>query len=368
MAVGDLGFVGDVRPRMSADPSYPFSDLRGLFSAADVVLGNLEIPLLDGGKSSRNPVIPSTLVAPVEAAARMAGSGFSALVLANNHVMDHGPEGLRSTIAAVDGQGLARVGAGETLAAARTPLVLERKGRKIGILAYTSSSSTWADVDRPGAAPMRDDIVEADLRSLRDRVDLVVLSLHFGLMYTDFPQLADQARLRRYVDLGADVIVGHHPHVCQGIEIYKDRPIAYSLGEILFDPRAGNVLARNSLLLRRDTFVFRCRISADRRVSSDYIPVEIGDDLAPRVANGDAALRIRARIDALSAPLAGDGLERIDVAGLAGERLSGHELRVLWHHLKRGHVRYVVGKLVRIRPRHVRMGWRTMVRKLGNGP
>jgi poly-gamma-glutamate synthesis protein (capsule biosynthesis protein) len=268
---------------------------------------------------------------------------------------------------ALRAEGLTMVGASNSLAGARTPVVFERKGLRIGLLAYTASAATWADDTHAGAAPMRDEFVDADLRQLRANVDVVLLSLHFGLMYTDYPQRGDQVRLRRWADMGADVILGHHPHVCQGIERYHNKVIAYSLGELVFDPRAGNVVAEHSLAVRRDTYVLRCVLQSDGGVDADYIPVEIGDDLAPRLADSQAAERIRSRIERISAPLQGDGLSRIDVVGHAGSQLAGHEMRVMWHHVRRLNFAYIGGKLVRIRPRHLRMAWGAILARMRAG-
>jgi len=355
-AVGDIGFVGEIRDRIRVqEDGYPFSGVAKDLAAADIMFGNLEIPVLDREGEGHNPIVPRTLIATVESIGRLKSAGFHILCLANNHVMDYGPHGLRTTLRALRGHDLLAVGAGEDLAAARRPVIVERKGLRFGFLAYTSSANTWAHAGKPGAAPMRQEIVEEDIRALRSRVDVLLVSLHFGLMYTDYPRLNDQALLRRWIDLGVDAILGHHPHVCQGIEAYRRGLIAYSLGEFVFDPRAGNVVATQFLARRAETMILRCRFGKPGLAGWEITPVRIGTDLAPRTAEGGDAARIRRRFEAFSKPLAGDGLKALDLEALTGSVLVGHESRVLWHHIRRFHFGYVLGKLKNIRLRHIRM-------------
>ncbi len=355
-AVGDIGFVGTIRDRIRTEEgAHPFSGVAKDLAGADIMFGNLEIPVLNREEEGRNPIVPRTLIATVESIGRLKRAGFHVLCLANNHVMDHGVQGLRTTLGALRENDLVAVGAGENLASARRPVIVERKGLRFGFLAYTSSVSTWAHAGRPGAAPMREEIVEEDIRALRSRVDVLVVSLHFGLMYTDYPRQKDQALLRRWIDLGVDAILGHHPHVCQGIEAYRRGLIAYSLGEFVFDPRAGNVVAKRFFGRRAETMILRCRFRKSGLAGWDIVPVRVGADLAPKTAEGEDAARIRCRFEALSKPLAGEGLKALDWEGLTGSVLIGHESRVLWHHIRRLRVGYVLSKLKDIRFRHLRM-------------
>jgi poly-gamma-glutamate synthesis protein (capsule biosynthesis protein) len=304
-------------------------------------------------------VIPQSLVSEIRAADSIRNAGFNLLSLANNHIMDHGPEGLRSTRKALGEAGLGMAGAGEDLDRAREPFVADLRGIRVGLLAYTSSKATWASEETPGAAPMVAGIVEEDIRRLREEVDVVLLSLHFGLMYTDYPQIDDQRMLRRWIDAGAAVILGHHPHVCQGIEEYGGGVIAYSLGEFVFDPRAGNVLAVDSLERRRKTMIFTFELDRGGLVSWDLVPVRIGDDLIPAIARDEEAAAIRGHFESISAPLQGDGLSKIDVDMHTGSRIVAHEIRVVLFHLKRFHLGYFLKRLFRVRPRHLKMalGW-----------
>lgn len=361
LAVGDIGFAGRImtRVRERADEEYPFGPARRTLARGDLVIGNLELPLIDESCSRRATHVPATLTGSVEAAPRLRAAGFHVLGLANNHIMDHGPEGLRATIRAVREQGIETVGAGDNLAAARAPLVVERGGTKFGVLAYTSSRPTWAGLDSPGAAPLREDAVKEDLLNLRSRVDVVILSLHFGVMYTDFPRVLDQSLLRRLSDLGADLVLGHHPHVLQGFERRDSRLIAYSLGEFVFDPTAGNVVAEAHQEVRRQSVVLSCEFLGNRLETWEPIPFLAGPDLSPYPAVGSEGTELLDRLRRISHPLEGNGLAALDLDAHAGTRLAGHELRVLWFLVRKGQFGPLLAKLFRIRPRHLRMfrGW-----------
>ena len=363
LAVGDVGFAGRVMRRVREDEhsDYPFAHSLDTLARGDLVLGNLEIPLIDATCTWRAEGVPATLTGTIEAAPRLRAAGFHVLGLANNHIMDYGADGLRTTIRAMRNHGIEIVGAGENLAAARTPAVVERAGTRFGILAYTSSRTTWAKRDSPGAAPLSAEIVEEDLRRARSRVDVVILSLHFGVMYTDYPRVQDQAFLRRLSDLGADVVLGHHPHVLQGFEQRNNRLIAYSLGEFLFDPEAGNVVAEAHRNVRRESVVLSCTFNGGRLEKWNPIPFLASPELSPYPALGSEGAEIRERIRRISAPLEGDGLASLDLDAHAGARLAGHEMRVLWFLARNGQLAPLLGKLSRIRPRHLRMlrGWLT---------
>lgn len=355
-AVGDVGFVGSIMERVRRAPEEPFSKELGCeLSKGDIVFGNLEIPMMRVGYQTRNTVIPQSLVSTADAAGQLKMAGFHVMNLANNHILDHGPEGLRSSRRLLEALGIRAFGAGESLIDARRPVILDHKGTRVGFLGYTGSQNTWATASSPGAAPMLEDYVDADITAVRRDVDILVLSLHFGIMYTDYPQVSDQERLRRWIDMGVDVILGHHPHVCQGFEPYRDGLIAYSLGEIVFDPRAGNVLSRESLDLRKQSVVLTCRFTDNRLSHFDTAPFETDDDHVPRIATGEAAASIIRRLQRLSEPLAGDGLRSVRVMEEAGVRLAAHEIRVLLFHLRRLNFAYLAGKLARIRWRHIRM-------------
>ena len=136
-------------------------------------------------------------------------------------------------------------GWGENIFEARRPRILEIKGVKVAFLAYTEVGEgftytrvphQWAATpELPGAAPVRADFLRQDVKTARGEADLVIVSMHWGKEYDHRPTDFQKALGRIAMDAGADLVIGHHPHVIQGIEFRGRGVIAYSLGNFVFD-------------------------------------------------------------------------------------------------------------------------------------
>ena len=193
-------------------------------------------------------------------------AGFNLASFASNHCMDYGISAFRETIEHFRKvPGMQLFGAGENLAEARKPVIAEHNGNRIGFLAYCSILPIryWADVDRPGCAPARartiyetlepdqpgtppriltyphdEDLAHilSDIRALRAQVDVVVVSMHWGLHFREGELATYEIKYaRQCIDAGADVILGHHQHILKPVEIYKGKPIFYGLANFAFD-------------------------------------------------------------------------------------------------------------------------------------
>lgn len=360
-AVGDIGFGGALREEGSFRGSDPFERLRPALAGADLLFGNLETPLVeDASRPTVREIRPGFAGAPASAQ-WLARGGFSLVSLANNHIMDHGVGGLRSTRRALDEAGVLAVGAGESLAEARRPVILERHGARIAFLAYAAPGRHSAGARKAGAAPLEPSVILEDLRSTRGEVSAVVLSLHFGLVYSDYPRREEQHLARSLCGEGATVILGHHPHVLQGVERHGQGLIAYSLGEILFDPASGHVVNRSAAEIRRDSMVLGVEIEGGSVAGFEIRPARISaSDLYPRALEGEEARALLQRIASVSAPLAGNGLESLDVVGLARRRTVAHQWNVFRHHLRQGNLLLLAGWIRRLRPRHLLLALRAL--------
>ncbi|MBI4329691.1 MAG: CapA family protein [Chloroflexi bacterium] len=186
-------------------------------------------------------------------------AGFNVVSHAGNRCFDYGPEALLDSVDTLRRNGIQAVGAGRDIAEARTPMVLERKGIKVGFLAYCSVLPVEYEAreGKPGCAPLRvstyyeaqgyqpgtppkiitvpreDDVLamEEDVRKLRNQVDAIVVSIHWGQDYIPEMLAMYQPKMgHRAIDAGADLIIGHHGHTIRGIEIYKRRAIFYCVG------------------------------------------------------------------------------------------------------------------------------------------
>lgn len=246
IAVGDIMMGRSVGKRLEDSPNgydAAFINVSDILNSGDVTFANLEAPMTTNlhSLSKNNKII---LKCSPDCIGAIKSAGFDILSLANNHMMDYYDNGLFDTIGLLDKNGIGHSGAGSNLDDARKPVILEKNGVKIGFISYTDMAYTYpgnpsinysADDDRAGLAPRRYELIKEDIDKLRPNVDLVAVSLHWGVEETFkiTPEMVDFAH--KLIDDGADMILGHHPHQFQGIEVYKQKPIIYSMGNFIFD-------------------------------------------------------------------------------------------------------------------------------------
>jgi poly-gamma-glutamate capsule biosynthesis protein CapA/YwtB (metallophosphatase superfamily) len=226
------------RDRILEDGKVLLGAIRPYVELADFASVNLETQLSSKPLSDRLPK-SITFYSPDQFAELLEWAGFDYAALGNNHTWDYQAEGLESTFAALDDTALGYSGAGFDESSARAPFLADMAGKPYAFLSYVGWSGTFrphqaAEGDKGGAALGGSDVFGEDLAALPDRIT-TVLQYHSGLEYSDDPALSERTRLREAVDNGADVAIGHHAHVLQGIEIYRNRLIAYSMGNFLFD-------------------------------------------------------------------------------------------------------------------------------------
>lgn len=211
---------------------YPFQKIKPVLEDADIAFVNLEAPLSDTAKRK------GAFLAPTAFAAGLKWAGVDVVSTANNHALDAGVAGLKDTLTSLSQVNLPAVGSGKDLASARLPFISEKNGIRLGFLAYTmsenSGDSSYAKPNRAGVMPTDLSLIREDIQKLRPKVDYVILSFHWGLNDSKKPPFWVRSLAHKSIDSGADIILGHHPHFPQGIEIYKNKPIIYCLGNFIF--------------------------------------------------------------------------------------------------------------------------------------
>lgn len=236
IAVGDIMLDGTSRPVLAQNGyDYAFAGVKHLFGNAPIVFGNLEGPLTDRGNAEQDKTY--TFRSPPDKVSRaLVGAGFNVVSLANNHTLDYGAEGLAQTIETLETAGIAYAGAGPNLKAARRPAILEVGDKRVAILGYslTLPENFYAASGRPGTAFGHEGHVRADVQAARKQADIVLVAFHWGQEgKTELREY--QVRLGRLaIDAGAAAVIGHHPHILQAVEHYKDGVILYSLGNFTF--------------------------------------------------------------------------------------------------------------------------------------
>ncbi len=237
VAVGDIMLSGSAKPLLRKKGyGYSFEDpvLSKLIKNADLSFANLECPVTKTGTACKNKKFvfrgdPASIKA-------LRKAGFDMLSLANNHIMDYNEPGLYSTIDYCKKSGMACSGAGTDITHARKAAILKRNGITYGLLSYsmTYPKEFWATSDTAGAAYGEENSVIDDVQKTRKEADVVIVSFHWGAELADAPKPYQIKMAHAAIDSGADMVFGHHPHVPQPIEIYKGKPVFYSLGNYAF--------------------------------------------------------------------------------------------------------------------------------------
>lgn len=267
-----LMMVGDVILD-EPDPDTFFDPSRPLLAMADIAIGHVEVPhTLRGSEQSTDIPAPPANPAHLEAFMR---AGFHVATLAGNHIADSGPNGIEDTVEVLRNLGVAPVGAGMSLSAAREPALVSRHGIRVGVLSYNcvGPRDSWATSKKAGCAfvkvlthyeldhaspggppsiytfvaPESQDAMTADIIELKKQVDVVVVAMHKGVGHVPARiEMYERAVSRAAIEAGADVVVGHHAHIMRGVEIYKGKPIYHGLGNFVCVTRALSVSDNDS--------------------------------------------------------------------------------------------------------------------------
>jgi poly-gamma-glutamate synthesis protein (capsule biosynthesis protein) len=225
-------YVGIVA-HAKGDPEWPLRDVSVLLSSADIAFANLESPFSDRGRVVDKGMIFKAEPAMIQA---LELAGIDIVSTANNHARDCGRYGVEYTLDWLEQHEIAAVGTAATAEAARRGTVLDRNGIRFGFLAYTydQSNGNHPDLD-DRIAMMAEGQIAGDVKSMLERADVAIVSMHAGVEYQRTPSIQQQEFAHAAIDAGASVVVGHHPHVTQPVESYGKGVIFYSLGNLVFD-------------------------------------------------------------------------------------------------------------------------------------
>lgn len=230
----DRGIRSTVEKYGKGDYSYPFERVRDALSEADIAFGNLEGPISDQGE--KHGSLYSFRMDPAVIRA-LYDAGIDAVSVANNHMGDYGREALEDTMRRLRRAGIAYAGAGWDSKEAQDVTIVERAGQKIGFLGFSDVGPAWIEAGEavPGISLASVGKVTKAVRQARGKVDILVVSYHFGEEYEVRSRARQQELAHAAVDAGTNIVIGHHPHVVQEVEQYKGGVIAYSLGNFIFD-------------------------------------------------------------------------------------------------------------------------------------
>lgn len=280
-AAGDVNFGDGVTPTLTAGGlGYPFSAVADAFGSSDLSFVNLECAI--SSKGSPVPGKQYTFEGPSDSAEALKLGKVQVVSLANNHSKDYGPAALVDTFAHLQQSGIRYCGAGNNTSEAYSPAVLDVRGKKVAFLAFDDIvPDGWpATGSSPGCATCYDEgRVASTIKNARAEADYVIASFHWGIELATSPDGGQKGLAHLAVDSGADLVLGHHPHVVQGFELYKGKLIAYSLGNFVFaPPRAESARSVMLVALLGPTGVVEAKI----------VPAEISG-CRPSILSGQAA-------------------------------------------------------------------------------
>ncbi|MEI6529385.1 MAG: AmmeMemoRadiSam system protein B [Candidatus Falkowbacteria bacterium] len=234
--VGDImlsRYIGELMSKKE-DYSFPYKEIKPFLSEADSVFGNLESPISDKGKSTGSlyPFRADPLVV-----LGLKNAGFTVMSVANNHAFDYGREAFTDTLKNIKNAGISYAGGGVNFMEAHNGAYQEINGVKIIYLAYTDllAKSDAANDTAAGVSYLDISQMVKDIKVVKEKADLVIVSFHWGREYETTHNAHQEEIARAAIEAGASLIIGHHPHVAQDLDLYKNVYIAYSLGNFIFD-------------------------------------------------------------------------------------------------------------------------------------
>jgi poly-gamma-glutamate synthesis protein (capsule biosynthesis protein) len=351
-AVGDVSASGRVAQHLSGtecgSAGGAFRDIR----ASDLAFANFEC-VVDGGGPARPFSIPETSVAELR------NAGFNVVNLANNHVLDRGPAGVDETLQAVEATGMTAIGIAKGGREVPSPVRTDRNGLRIGWLA---AARTLIAQSPPGHRVLELDAAVLDIavRRARAELDVLIVSLHAGYMMVEYPAPGLRDLARGLAAAGADLILMHHPHVLQGVEVTAEgRVICYSLGNFLFDWREGEISVPIVEDLQRQGGIFAFELDRKGVASAAFRPTLLDDECQAVLPSPSLATEICERVARLSGELHDDYIPRFELQ--RAERNTALGVKTLLRLLRTGQFGTFFRSLGRARPYHLVMGWRWLM-------
>lgn len=348
-SVGDIGFSGRVARNADFEKGVHLEEITPFLRSGDFAFCNLETSLagsIDPGHM---------FVGPLSGAKLLSKAGFNVVSLANNHITDYGRAGLAETIGAISEAGIQSLGADQSVSGAKKLLTTSMNGLQIG---WLGCGRTLVDQEPGGPyfwefneRELEDAICQARSES---PIDLLIVSIHIGLMYIDYPRPEHKSLAERLMAAGANVILMHHAHILQGVQVTNQGQVCcYNLGNFLFDWEEGNV--RVPLMVREQNegavFVFTLDKSGVAKVVA--LPTWMDDDCRVHWATEERGVQILQRLSRISQDLEGDFVPAF--RRQRAERNTHHVFKGIFFHIRHGNWSFVIECLQKVRFEHVVM-------------
>lgn len=249
-----------------------FDKIRDTLKTPDCAIVNLESPIK--GKKPQTKINSLIFAAKPESVEALTDAGIDAVTVANNHITDQGVEGFNETKTILDEKKIIYVGAADTPEKASEGKTISCGSMKVGLIGAAYGTNFPAE---GVAAAALEDIIPT-IKNLKTTANYVIVFPHWGTEYNATPSPYQKELAHKYIDAGADLVVGSHPHVLQPVEIYKNKTIAYSLGNLVFDQASAGKKTEGALL----------KLDVDDKTQNfSVIPIQIESYFRPALTEGD---------------------------------------------------------------------------------
>jgi gamma-polyglutamate biosynthesis protein CapA len=266
---------------------YPYEGVSGILKDSDLTIGNLEGPITNSGapvlKKGNLIFRGNPLCIPY-----LYNAGFRVFNLANNHSMDYGAKGMSESIRLLNNGGISTFGGGLNKEAAEKPKYMNINGIKIGLLGFSAfpPEGYFCFEDRPDVAHLEENRLYGMIKAAKKNCDILIVMFHWGEEFSYYASEHQKTVAHLACDSGADIVIGHHPHVLQGVEKYKGKYIFYSLGNFIFDRQIPSGTD--------ETGILQLLIDKNKIQKSSLLPIKIVN-CRPRTCNLEEARHIYER-------------------------------------------------------------------------
>jgi len=346
LAVGDImlgdspvcyGFgVGSMIEKYGSN--YPFQHIAEELNKGDIVIGNLEVVISAFNKQIDNFESIQFRGQP-EAIHGLVESNFNIVALASNHTMQHGRKGLEETIDILNENNIGFTGIEIPEKQVRNQYFMEKNGLKFCFLGYNFRPQQYFK-DPPLWNKPSLELIKDEICKVRDLADCVVITLHWGDEFIEYPSYQQVNLARQLIDSGANIILGHHPHIIQGVEKYNGGVIAYSLGNFIFDMWQKRL---------RKTMILKCIISKKAEIDFQIIPIEINNKYQPQIVHGQAGEILKQELEKLSLKISNNSTDNDNYNSELNKNTKLFRREIYLHYLYHLHkygVRPLIGNLL----------------------
>lgn len=349
---GDTMFGLRIADRMISGSSFPAENIKMDIPQSDFFCCNLETVVTDR-KLRSIKFKHDKIASPSLCLDGLKDLGINLVSIANNHIFDFATEGLTETMNHLNEKNISYIGAGQTFHDANLPKVFQCKDTKIGFLARTftcEAANSRFKSNEPQAAELKRKELVQQLADFKKECNLLVIILHIGFEYCEYPNYEDVKLCHQLIDQGANLIICHHPHVIQGIETYGNGLIAYSLGNFIFDNHQ-ETDARTG-----KSFILEVNVANENETNhiANYRihPTFIDNESMVHIINGKEKIDFLAGLKILSEKIISDDFEKFSKS-VNSKVIFQVRKKEIVHYLKQGNVLYLFRKLRNIRFIHL---------------